>query len=79
MERELIKDQLTKCHIDEYMSEDDGKIKQTEVQANYTKLCVRPVKRKFVPSFLPLITFFINKLNTIFLRNFIFSIFYFSY
>lgn len=51
MERELIKDQLTKCHLEEYMygEEDDaaGKTKETEVQANYTKMCIRPVKREF--------------------------------
>lgn len=50
MERELIKDQLTKCHLEEYMyGEDDigPKTKETEVQANYTKMCIRPVKREF--------------------------------
>lgn len=48
MEREIIKGQMTKCHLDEYMYDDDeAKTKETEVQANYTEMCVRPVKRKF--------------------------------
>lgn len=47
MEREIIKEHLTKCHIDELMSEDDVKTKQTEIQANYINMSVRPVKRRW--------------------------------
>lgn len=49
IEREIVKEKLTECHIDELMYEEEKFKRITEVQDNYTKLCIPQPKCMSVP------------------------------